>query len=81
MFASYLLSRGWKRYGAGFTDHAGERYVDLSGDYGWAWELSLFMDSDDADGIARVMWVNTNIAGDTLAELRRAVEKLEKVAA
>jgi hypothetical protein len=81
MFASYLLARGWTRYGAGFQNHAGDRYVDLSGDYGWAWELNAFMDSDDADGVARVMWVNTNAQGDTLAELAAALGRLDRRAA
>jgi hypothetical protein len=81
MFASYLLARGWTRYGAGFQNHAGDRYLDLSGDYGWAWELSAFMDCDDADGVARVMWVNMNAQGDTLAELAAALGRLDRRAA
>jgi len=78
MFASYLLRRGWKRDGAGFVDHTGERFVDLSGDYGWAWELNVFSDADDADGIARAMWVNTQSQGDTLAELAAALGRADR---
>jgi len=78
MFASYLLARGWTRYGAGFQNRAGDRYVDLSGDYGFAWELNAFEDGDDADGIARCMWVSTHTAGDTLAELAGAIERADR---
>jgi len=71
--SNYLKRNGWTRYGAGFQNHAGDRYVDLSGDYGFAWELNAFEDGDDADGVARVMWVSTHLAGDTLAELAAAL--------
>jgi hypothetical protein len=37
---------GWRchqksRYANGFIDHWGERYIDLSGDSGFTWQLNL----------------------------------------
>ena len=61
MIGAYLRANGWARNGADYVDAAGDRRIDVSGDYGYAWELERF-------DIAAARWV-TAAEGDTLAEL------------
>jgi hypothetical protein len=67
----FLKGKGWMPYEAGFIDSWGDRYVDLSGDSGYVWELKHFDDSD-RDGVATPRWV-TEAEGDTLAALQDAL--------
>jgi hypothetical protein len=66
----FLIAKGWAPYEAGFINSWGDRYVDLSGDFG-LWELKRFDDSD-RDGVATARWV-TEAEGDTLDELKAAL--------
>ena len=68
-----VKANGWKRYESGYLDESGDRYLDLSGDSGYAWELKFFSDSDNADGIAAAHWIEAT-AGDTIAELRHVLK-------
>jgi len=70
--SEYLLSQGWKPSQDGFIDRWGDRYVDLSGTYGYTWELRKFTDSD-IDGVAVGRWIGCDIEGDTLAELQEVL--------
>jgi hypothetical protein len=67
----YLLSQGWKPFEDGFLNRWSDLYVDLSGNFGYAWELKQFTDSD-VDGVAKARWGRLN-EGDTLAELQELV--------
>jgi hypothetical protein len=50
----YLISQGWKPFYdgycgdefKGYVDPSGDRFVDLSGDFGFVWELKKFTDGD-----------------------------------
>jgi hypothetical protein len=76
----YLISQGWKpSYDGymgdefvGYVDKDGDRFVDLTGDAGYVWELKKFTDSD-IDGpyglVAQGRFESADIEGDTLAEL------------
>jgi hypothetical protein len=68
---AFFTHNGWTRYEAGWINPAGDRYVDVSGDYGYAWELKHFSDGD-IDGVATARWV-TEAEGDTVAELEAAL--------
>ena len=72
--SEFLKASGWSRedYGCAYVDRGNDRQVDLSGDYGYVWQLQYFSDSDNADGVATGHWIDAT-AGDTLAELRRVL--------
>lgn len=69
----YLLSIGWHMYGSTVTqyaDHDENLIVDVGGDCGSEWSLSIF----DDDGRGR--WLSKD-EGDTLEELRTALGNLK----
>jgi hypothetical protein len=67
----YLISLGWKPFRDGFIDKGSERYLDLSGDYGFVWDLHRFTDGD-INGVA-VGRFESYCEGDTLAELQEVL--------
>jgi len=64
---NHLIAQGWKPFDQGFINKRNDLYVDLSGFFGFAWELMQF--SDRRDG---VIWAPLN-EGNTLAELEELV--------
>ncbi len=68
VLADYLKDDGWKAYSPAdrFISSDGDRAVDLSGDFGYAWELYRIAD----DGL---LYVQPGAEGDTLEELQAAL--------
>ena len=68
-----LEAAGWTEDRSGFVHPGGEFRVDLSGDYGFAWELQRFSDRD-TEGVAAARWIAMDVEGDTADELVAALD-------
>lgn len=67
--SGWVLTEGFLQY---ITNPSGDYRIDLSGDYGYVWELDRFSDSD-VDGVALGRWESTGMSGDTVEELVEAL--------